>query len=92
MTSKTDKGNYIGMVSSFTKADGSQGEMADVWFGKDKTAAPAMADLLAAPSADLLTGPAAATITPATGSVAPRALAQLRGSLEDELRNNGPLV
>ena len=58
-----NNGNLIGLVSSFTKADGSQHVMADVWFAKDVAPAGAAAeppaalgDLLAAPDADLLSG------------------------------------
>jgi trimeric autotransporter adhesin len=41
-----DNGNVIGLVSSYTKTDGSSAAMADVWFAKD-VIPPAGAELLA---------------------------------------------
>jgi trimeric autotransporter adhesin len=54
---RVDKGNLVGLVSNWTKADGTQHEMADVWFGKER---PPLTELLAAPTAELLAGAPAA--------------------------------
>ena len=74
-----DHGNLIGLVSSYTKSDGSTHEMSDVWFTKDgatqqmtgttREAAPQLGDLLAHPEAHLLgggTAPIATSVTAAT--------------------------
>jgi hypothetical protein len=59
--SATSNGNLLGLTSSYTTSDGSTHAMADVWFAKEgatapasHATAPALGDLLAAPSADLL--------------------------------------
>jgi hypothetical protein len=52
---QTDNGNLLGMVSSYTTADGAQHQMADVLFAKDTgAAAPALSELLAGPAAEVL--------------------------------------
>ena len=70
-----DNGNLLGLVSSYSKADGSQHAMVDVWFAKDVTpvdptkhAPVALGDVLSAPSADLLptTATAQANAQPGT--------------------------
>ena len=73
-----DHGNLIGLVSSYTKADGTTSEMSDVWFTKDgatqqvhgttREAAPQLGDLLAQPEANLLGGATAHTATAATAA------------------------
>jgi len=76
-------GNLTGLLSTFTRADGSQHEMADVWFGKDKApAAPTAADLLVAPAADLLASPVASagTATAHAATEAPLARSSARRS------------
>jgi trimeric autotransporter adhesin len=50
---EVDNGNWIGLRSSFTRADGSQHAMADVWFAKDG-AQPAAQEVLAPPPEPLL--------------------------------------
>jgi len=90
-----DNGNLIGLVSSYTKSDGSSNEMSDVWFAKDTATkaadAPKLTDLLAAPQGELLAGSAAApAAATAVAPVAPAAF-QLRGLLEDDNRQ-APLL
>ncbi len=55
-TDQGSNGNWIGMVSSYTTADGHQHQMADVWLTKNQTSnpPPTLNDLLAAPHADLV--------------------------------------
>ena len=88
ITARVDKGNYIGMVSDFTKADGSRHEMADVWFGKEKATLPPVAELLAAPQADLLASPAAAAGKAAETQAATLVPMAHRSLLDDETRQN----
>jgi hypothetical protein len=47
---RVDHGNGIGLVGSYTTADGSEREMADVWFTREPTTSdtPALDDLLVA--------------------------------------------
>jgi len=61
---EVDHGNLLGLVSSFTKTDGSQHAMADVWFAKDATPAPQLHELIAAPAADVLPAALAAAALP----------------------------
>jgi len=69
-----DNGNLLGMVSSYTKSDGTSHAMADVYFTKDmsttSTATPAttpkLGDLLAAPQAELLHGSADSSLAQKT--------------------------
>ncbi len=35
-TSKVDNGNLLGLVSSYTKTDGTKSEMVDAWFETEK--------------------------------------------------------
>jgi hypothetical protein len=58
-----DNGNLVGLVSSYTKTDGSTHQVADVWFAKDvqpqtaeETAKVSLHDVLAPPSDPLLGG------------------------------------
>ena len=54
-TQRLDQGNLVGMVSSYTLADGQVREMADVWFRQENTPAaappPNLTELLVAPGA-----------------------------------------
>ena len=70
-TTTMDNGNLLGMVSSYTGADGAEHAVADVWFAKQAPAAelPTLADLLAAPAADLLAGPSLPTAQGHTAAV-----------------------
>ena len=72
-----DHGNVLGLVSSFTKSDGTSHEMTDVWFAKDGSqhtatnataATPHLGDLLAQPEANLLGGATASTATAVTAA------------------------
>jgi len=51
-----NNGNFVGLVSSFTKDDGSSHQLADVWFAKDITPPPADEVIAAAPTALPLPG------------------------------------
>ena len=91
-----DNGNLIGLVSSFTKADGSQHVMADVWFARDVAPEQApvptpatLGELLSTPAADLLPAPAG---PPAPADAAPGIAPVLpRASIDDE-RPSLPLI
>ena len=100
-----DNGNLLGLVSSYTKTDGSQHAMADVWFAKDAPAGhpagdpakqpPALSDVLAAPAADLL--PAALGTAAATGGGAHNSLVmpvQTHAAVikDDEFNRPTPLI
>ena len=93
--SDIQNGNLIGLVSSFTKSDGSQHALADVWFAKDvapqqadKAAPATLGDLLAAPSAELLpAGTSTATAGGAAATPAGLTPAQ-RQMLDDELKSS----
>ena len=89
-------GNLIGLVSSFTKADGSQHAMADVWFARDVAPAEAQMaepakrfDLLIAAAADLLPSSVGdqVHVRPLAGSLLPPQ--QLRF---DDVQPDSPLV
>ena len=91
-------GNLIGLVSTFTKADGSQHAVADVWFAKDvapeqanKPAPATLGDLLTAPATELLPtgGGAAAGVTAATP--AGLTLTQ-RQMMDDELKSSNVML
>jgi len=94
-------GNLLGLVSSYTTADGAKHDMADVWFGKaaatDATAAKELpvqlADVLAAPTADVLGGSSAPTVA-ATQTTAHAAVHVDHKLLADDehLKNIGPLI
>jgi hypothetical protein len=80
----TNNGNLLGLTSSYTTADGTSHDMADVWFAKapaataagtaaaaTTAATPALHELLAAPATDLLPGHTTdAATTPTTGTAA----------------------
>jgi hypothetical protein len=81
-----DNGNLLGITSSYSKADGSTHDMADVWFSKD---APKLDELLASAPSEVLPGstaaaPAAAAPAAATGAVDHRLL--------PDADNNTPLI
>jgi hypothetical protein len=85
---RVDNGNAVGLVSSYTTADGQSHEMADVWFSREAEAAPALGDLLSAPSGELLGGDGGGG-----GGVSAAAIAPPRTGLDDELLRNGqPLL
>jgi hypothetical protein len=101
-----DNGNLLGLVSSYSKADGSTHAMTDVWLAKDKASTeppPKLHELLSAPQGELLGGAGAATAptTTATTTVTaghePNATLighagfHLRGLLDDENRQ-APLI
>ena len=100
-----DQGNLLGLVSSYTRTDGSTADMVDVWFAKDTTA-PAVSDLLTAPAADVAlpasadtqVAAAAATAAPTDTSTADaaadHAALALARTLQDEQQraNQLPLV
>jgi len=95
---QVDHGNLLGLVSSYTTADGNQHAMADVWFaqehGNAKEGLPVqLSDLLAAPAADLLPGaPAGGSLTAGAGTTATAGVAA-RGLLDDdEFNKNLPLI
>ena len=87
--------SLLGLVSSFTKADGSQHQMADVWVAKD-TPPPSLGDLLAAPSADLLASAAvAAAAAPADAHASGASVQHAfidRRQADDELNRHTPLI
>ena len=96
-----DNGNLLGLVSSYTTTDGSQHQMADVWFAKDvqpqkaddaqapvtltDVLAPAAGALLAAEPVDLAKAGHAAA---ATGADAHLAAIDRKLAEEEELRRN----
>jgi hypothetical protein len=93
-----DNGNLLGLVSSYTKADGSSHAMTDVWLAKDKpsTEPPKLHELLSAPQGDLLGGGTASTTATATTGHEPIATIghvgyPLRGLVDDEHRQT-PLI
>ena len=96
----SDNGNLIGLVSSYTKTDGSTHEVADVWFAKDvqpqTNAEPtkvSLADVLAPPSEALLGGAPADLAKAGTHPTGPDAhLAAIDRKLaedDEQRRNNG---
>ena len=91
----TDHGNLLGLVSSVTMADGSQHQMADVWFGKAAAASPAvhLDELLAGPPSELLASAAAAVPVVHAAAVDHAAVsAEQQRLLVDEAHRNGPLI
>jgi hypothetical protein len=86
-----DHGNLIGLVSSYTKGDGSSHAMADVWFTKEPQPPPKLSELLAAPSGELL----GAAVPAQSSHTAPVETAHpafhWRAPLEDECRQP-PLI
>ena len=97
--SDVDNGNLLGLVSSYTKSDGSQHLMADVWVAKDTApageATVSLGELLAAPSSDLLApaggGAAPAHGTPAASQAMTHAVIDRRLQ-DDELNRPLPLI
>jgi hypothetical protein len=88
-------------VGSYTGADGSTHDMADVWFAKQTGDAPTAADLLASPAPDLLgatgTAPPAAAVSAAPDLWATQLMvppgAAIRQAADDELlRSQAPLL
>ena len=93
--STVDNGNLLGLVGSYTKADGTEAAMADVWFAKAEGAdsAPSLGELLAAPAADLIGSGGTAANTATTAQASSTLMATGRVSLDDELLRNGtPLI
>ena len=91
-------GNLIGLVSSYTKADGSQHAVADVWFAKDvaperadKPAPATLGDLLAAPATELLPTVGGAAAGRAAATPAGLTLAQ-RQMMDDELKSSNLML
>jgi hypothetical protein len=87
--SEIDNGNLLGLTSSYTKSDGTKGEMADVWFAKDQTPPP-LGELVA-PAAEAVPLPGhqpSDAAPPAGAGGVPPASVQLpmplRGLDEDE--------
>jgi hypothetical protein len=69
----SDHGNLLGLTSSFTTSDGTQHDMADVWFAKQQAepaALPAASELLSAPATDLLGGLGSSATTVAADTTA----------------------
>ena len=96
---EVDNGNLLGLVSSYTGADGTHHAMADVWFAKDvvpgAAAAPPLHELLAGPVTDLLPGaPAAAAPTSAasTGPVSTAMVSVDRSLLPVDDNKTQPLI
>jgi hypothetical protein len=85
---QVDHGNLLGLVSSFTLADGSQHQLADVWFAKEKVATPPIQldDLLAAPTAALPGHEEPQEVPHAVISVEQHRL------LTEEAQRHGPLI
>ncbi|HEX2009666.1 MAG TPA: heme utilization protein, partial [Roseateles sp.] len=98
-SSAVDNGNLVGLVSGYTKADGSSHAMADVWFAKDVApdsgtleAPVQLGDVLAAPAAQTLPGGEAlgATAAAATSQIALVVLPKL--SDDDNAKLSNPLI
>jgi hypothetical protein len=94
-----DHGNLLGLVSSMTMSDGAQHQMADVWFAKEKVAAPTvqLSELLAAPAAEVLAHDAAQSATagaaaPAAHPPNPALSAEQHRLLAEDAQRNGPLI
>jgi hypothetical protein len=81
---EVDNGNLLGLVSSYTTADGSQHAMADVWFSKE--AAPALNELLAAAPTEVLPG-APASAAPAAHQASTGVVAVDRSLLPTDDKN-----
>ena len=86
--SESNNGNHVGMVSSYTTADGQSGAVADVWFAK---AAPTAGELLAEAPAELLAGSTPAAAAPQAGTTL-MSNASLRSLLDEEQNRQAPLV
>jgi hypothetical protein len=89
---ETDNGNLLGLVGSYSKEDGSQHQMVDVWFAKDRGTAPQLADLLSDAPGQQLPGAETSVAASTTASAAPAAL-HFKRSLDEELmRGEVPLI
>ena len=100
-----NNGNLMGLVGNYTKTDGSEAAMVDVWFAKQPATPPSAAELLSGPSVDLLAGGAGGygsagvagnsitqTVAPAAAAVGGAGLMS-RAMVDDELlRNSVPLI
>jgi hypothetical protein len=85
---RVDNGNAVGLVSSYTTADGQSHEMADVWFSRQAEPAPALGELLSAPAGELLGGDGGIAAPASAAAIVPP-----RMTAEDELlRNSQPLL
>ena len=83
-------------MGNYTKTDGSQAAMADVWFAKQEVEPPTAAELLSGPAADVLLGsgsdapvaaPAATASAGGAGGLMSRAMVD-----DDLLRNSVALI
>jgi len=100
--SGTDNGNLVGLVSSYTTADGAKHDMADVWFTKDvqpqkphddKEASVSLHDVLAPPTAPLLGAEhvdlAKAALVPTSPDAHLAAIDRKLAEDDEHRRNNG---
>jgi hypothetical protein len=90
-----DNGNLLGLVGSYTSADGSSHDMADVWFAKQADMAPTAAELLAGPAPDLLAATGAAPVVPdvqAASIMVPLGTAARHAADDDWLRSQTLLL
>ncbi|KNZ31087.1 MAG: hypothetical protein AD742_19190 [Methylibium sp. NZG] len=91
---EVDNGNLLGLTSSYTTADGAQHAMADVWFAKEP--APALGDLLVAPTAEVLPGAPLDADTTRTAAAVPAAHHNTmpidRQLFKDDESKNNPLI
>jgi hypothetical protein len=97
--SQVDHGNLLGLVSSVTMSAGSQHQMADVWFAKEKLSTPTVQlnELLAAPAGEVLAHDAAHPATavasaPAAHLPNPALSAEQHRLLAEDAQRNGPLI
>jgi hypothetical protein len=87
-----DNGNLLGLVGSYTTADGSDRAMVDVWFAKGAQQ-PALGDLLTAAPAELLGAPAdSAKAAPVDSRASVGLVGKPNLGDDDLLRNNVPLI
>ena len=89
---QVDNGDLLGLTSQWTAEDGSQHEVADVWFTKQLEPAPALFDLLADEPAELLGSEGASAGSPGRAAPAMAAVSSHRASLDDELTMQSPLL
>jgi hypothetical protein len=96
-THELNNGNVVGLLSSYTTADGVVHQIGDVWFAKNKDGTPAsdvkLGDLLAQPEAPLLGGHAAGA-TPAAqpSTTTPELLHHRLKPISDDDENKFPLI
>jgi hypothetical protein len=91
---RIDHGNALGLVSSYTTADGQSHEMADVWFSRASAAPaapPALGELLSGPPETLLPGSDSGASAASAGPVAAAALHKTAAD-EDWMRTATPLL